>query len=96
MTGRESCRQFESTDEYGAVMWQPNRAGERLTAEPLQHSREMDGEDGLHGGGELGVPSSRTRMQWALRRHQSSCASKAVVQHCQLSSYSDTAGTCVR
>jgi len=58
MTGRESCRQFESTDEYGAVTWRPNRAGEHLTAEPLRHGREMDGEDGLHGGG-IGSPIKR-------------------------------------
>jgi len=55
MTGRESCRQFESTGKYGAVTWRPNRVGECLTTEPLWHSREMDGEDRLHRGG-IGSP----------------------------------------
>ena len=51
----ESCRPFESTDDCEAAAWWPDRAGERLTVEPLRRGGERGGEDELRGD-ELGIP----------------------------------------
>jgi len=56
MAGREKCRQFKLTDDYKAVALWPDRAGERLTIEPLWCGGEMGREDESHRG-KLGGPT---------------------------------------
>ena len=85
MAGEDSCRLFESMDDCDAAAWWPDRAGERLTAEPLRRGGEMGGEDELRGG-ELGVPPERdtdatsAEARPVVLRFGDGCAAELVVE----------------